>query len=206
MCIRDSGIAELNESGIAGATVKIVNDLGAAQTLTTDEYGYFRSAVVAGTAVRIEVTKPSNLTGLHTTVAGNSTIKVLPHNASGEVVNVGFQYPSEFCQNNAYLGIPCYARSNPVTGEPALSVINSTWGQSTALPSGLANWQVPSAPITAATYGEIGTTWAVSYTHLDVYKRQEYCWADYVLEAGIYAERAYPCYSGPMLRKVDEAH
>ncbi len=48
--------------------------------------------------------------------------------------------------------------------------------------------------------------WYVAQMKNDSRKGQEYCWADYVLEAGIYAERAYPCYSGPMLRKVDEAH
>lgn len=48
--------------------------------------------------------------------------------------------------------------------------------------------------------------WYVAQMKNDSRVGQEYCWADYVLEAGIYAERAYPCYSGPMLRKVEEAH
>lgn len=46
--------------------------------------------------------------------------------------------------------------------------------------------------------------WYVAQLKNDARKGREYCWADYVVEAGVYTERPYPCYSGPMIRRVDD--
>jgi hypothetical protein len=44
--------------------------------------------------------------------------------------------------------------------------------------------------------------WYVAQLKNDGTKGREYCWADFVLEAGVYIEKAYPCYSGPMIQPV----
>jgi hypothetical protein len=36
----------------------------------------------------------------------------------------------------------------------------------------------------------------------DARQGHEYCWADFVVDKGVYVPRAYPCYSGPTLNYV----
>jgi hypothetical protein len=41
--------------------------------------------------------------------------------------------------------------------------------------------------------------WYVAQMVNDARPGHEYCWADYVIDKGVYVPRAYPCYSGPTL-------
>lgn len=41
--------------------------------------------------------------------------------------------------------------------------------------------------------------WYVAQMVNDARVGHEYCWADYIVENGVYVPRAYPCYSGPTL-------
>ncbi len=41
--------------------------------------------------------------------------------------------------------------------------------------------------------------WYVAQLKNDARSGQEYCWADFAIEAGVYVPKAYPCYSGPLL-------
>lgn len=41
--------------------------------------------------------------------------------------------------------------------------------------------------------------WYVAQMQADARPGQQYCWADTVLQDGLYVAKAYPCYSGPML-------
>ncbi len=44
--------------------------------------------------------------------------------------------------------------------------------------------------------------WYVAQLKNDNTPNKEYCWADVVLENGIYNPRAYPCYSGPLFNPI----
>lgn len=46
--------------------------------------------------------------------------------------------------------------------------------------------------------------WYVAQLKNDNTPNKEYCWADVVLENGIYNPRAYPCYSGPFFKPIGE--
>jgi hypothetical protein len=45
--------------------------------------------------------------------------------------------------------------------------------------------------------------WYVAQMVNDARPGHEYCWADYVIDKGVYVPRAYPCYSGPTLSYVN---
>jgi hypothetical protein len=44
--------------------------------------------------------------------------------------------------------------------------------------------------------------WYVAQLQNDSKPGSEYCWADFVLTDGVYQPKAYPCFSGPLLRPV----
>jgi hypothetical protein len=44
--------------------------------------------------------------------------------------------------------------------------------------------------------------WYVAQMVNDARAGHEYCWADFVIEGGVYVPKAYPCYSGPILQYV----
>jgi hypothetical protein len=47
--------------------------------------------------------------------------------------------------------------------------------------------------------------WYVAQMQNDARQGHEYCWADFVIDKGVYVPRAYPCYSGPTLTYVNPA-
>ncbi len=62
-------------------------------------------------------------------------------------------------------------------------------------------FMVPPEPIPAQNTAPL-VLWYVAQLQNDASAGKEYCWADYVLTEGVYQPKAYPCFSGPLLRPV----
>ncbi len=45
--------------------------------------------------------------------------------------------------------------------------------------------------------------WYVAQMQNDARQGHEYCWADFMIDKGVYVPRAYPCYSGPTLNYIN---
>jgi hypothetical protein len=59
----------------------------------------------------------------------------------------------------------------------------------------------PKEPIDAKSTAPL-VFWYVAQMVNDARQGHEYCWADFVIDKGVYVPRAYPCYSGPTLSYV----
>jgi hypothetical protein len=64
---------------------------------------------------------------------------------------------------------------------------------------------IPREPITSQRTAPL-VLWYVAQMKNDQRPGQEYCWADFVVQDGTYAPKAYPCYSGPLFRFTPPSH
>jgi hypothetical protein len=62
----------------------------------------------------------------------------------------------------------------------------------------------PKEPIDAKSNTPL-VLWYVAQMQNDARQGHEYCWADFVVDKGVYVPRAYPCYSGPTLNYASPA-
>ena len=106
------------ETGQIGVIVKAYNASGAeVGTSTTDKNGIYFITGVSG-PLRIEFSNIPNLD--FSSFSGGTSVQFV--NGGATNVNFGINYPSDYCQKNPQVIIPCYALKTPSNGslEPIL--------------------------------------------------------------------------------------
>jgi uncharacterized repeat protein (TIGR01451 family) len=159
-----SGVKDVNESGLAGITVTAYNAAGAtaATTATASNGTYTLSGLTNGIAYRVEFTgiPAGYYTGPKGSGSGTSVQFVT---ASATNVNLGVNYPSDYCQANPNLVVPCYDAGasttsgfDNVTTHPAIIAFPSTATGSTSAPTN-------PAPTKNVAVSKVGSVWGTAF-------------------------------------------
>jgi SdrD B-like domain len=180
-------VTNLGPDGILGTSDDTITTYPTVTTSGTGNYTITTTpAPVAGTSCRVDFTwdsatqitgvTPNPLYGMFPTFAGSGSNTATQFVADGATVNLGLNYPADFCQNNPTLATNCYAagsasgpstiggtsrdssllgalRSFPYSAKSDL--IPGVWNGSAAAPN--------PPPTTLATNVQVGSTWGVAY-------------------------------------------
>lgn len=159
-----SGVKDANESGLAGITVTAYNSAGAsaATTATATNGTYTLSGLTNSASYRVEFTGiPS---GYYTGPKGSSSGTTVQFvTASATNINLGVNYPAEYCQTNPNIVIPCYdagastqAGFDNVATHPAIIAFPSTATGTTSAPT-------TPAPTKNVPVMKVGSVWGTAF-------------------------------------------
>jgi len=154
----DNGTRSSGDLPVGNVLVTAYDAAGAVvDTDTTDASGNYSLSIPNGTAVRIEFTNiPAGLEPGAYGVDSGTTVQFVISPAAG--VDLGLSIPTDYCQNNPFILMPCYKNGDPlvagtVAGETALvSIPYDAYGR----------YDVTiEQPL--ASYAQIGATWGLGY-------------------------------------------
>ncbi|GAB2515272.1 hypothetical protein GCM10027085_01380 [Spirosoma aerophilum] len=118
--VRSYTATALGEIGVGGVTVNVYNSAGLAGTTTTSSatanVGSYTVSVSGSGPFRVEfVNLPSGYyNGIRGSASGTSVQFVASSPASN--INLGINYPSDYCQADPNFIVPCYVNGNPTGG------------------------------------------------------------------------------------------
>lgn len=159
-----NGLDDQIGKGIGGIEVYIYscdnegNSIQADNTLTDADGTYFFSGLSDGVTYRVEFIVPASMNFLQSGFNGadsRTSVQFVTSPSCG--ANIGLATPSDFCEADPSLAIPCYVNGDPLaTGsgsanEEALVLFKSSYEGGNPKPTLL------------ATAEEIGATWGVAY-------------------------------------------
>ncbi len=157
----ENGIKDANESAQQGIQVKVFDCNGALVQTSTTDFGGNWSVTVATTPsstvkYRVEFSIPTALaaTGLQPALngTGNRT-SVQFISAATCSANFGVNYPSDYCQPNPPIAVPCYEPGN-LASNTNKGLVSIPYNSSGATPTGITG---------IAGLNQIGTVWGMGY-------------------------------------------
>jgi len=159
-----NGLDDQIGGGIAGIEVHIFGcdtdgNSEAISVMTTDADGtYFFSGLNDGETYRIEFVIPSSLNFLQSGFNGSDSRTTVQFvNSPSCEASIGLASPSDFCEADPFIAIPCYVNGDPLAA-------NSGSAEEEALVSFRSSYEGSNPrPIVLATAAEIGATWGVTY-------------------------------------------
>jgi len=159
-----NGINDQTGGGIAGIEVYLYdcdaegNSVVVENTTTDGDGTYFFSGLTDGTTYRVEFIVPAAMNFLQSGFNGtDSRTTVQFVNSPTCEASIGLATPSDFCESDPSLAIPCYVNGDPLASgsgsadEEALVLFKSSYEGGNPKPTVL------------ATASEIGATWGVAY-------------------------------------------
>ncbi len=159
-----NGLDDQIGGGIAGIEVHIFgcdadgNSESISNTTTDTDGTYFFSGLNDGETYRIEFIIPNSLSHLQSGFNGaDSRTTVQFVNSPSCEVSIGLASPSDFCEADPSIAVPCYVNGDPLAAgsgsadEEALVYFKSSYEGGNP------------RPIVLATAAEIGATWGVTY-------------------------------------------
>ncbi|GAB4028660.1 hypothetical protein GCM10028809_16820 [Spirosoma gilvum] len=162
------GVKNTGETtGIPGITVTAYDCAGTVYTTTTDVNGQYKLTIPAANyPVRVEFTNlPAaySAQGTPNGTDGRTTVQFITAPDCG--VDLGMSDPTDFCQNNPKIFVPCYVNGNPLAGGTAGSMdafvsVNYT-DFSTSTGSG--NYTNSANPAHIANASQVGALWGTVY-------------------------------------------
>lgn len=106
--------------GIQGMAVTATDSLSNSFSTTTDSDGtYTINSLIANRTYRVEFTFPDALLWANATFYGDDNGTTVQFVKSGNCANLGVASPSDYCESNPLLAIPCYVNGNPLIGGTA---------------------------------------------------------------------------------------
>jgi len=159
-----NGLDDQIGGGIAGIEVHIFgcDTAGNSESIsvtTTDSDGtYFFSGLNDGETYRIEFIIPNSLNFLQSGFNGDDSRTTVQFVSSPSCeANIGLANPSDFCEADPFIAIPCYVNGDPLAA-------NSGSADEEALVSFRSSYEGSNPrPMVLATAAEIGATWGVTY-------------------------------------------
>jgi trimeric autotransporter adhesin len=155
-----------DDQGLSNINVQAIDCVGNRYTVSTDRYGDYSIAVpTANYPVRLEFSNvPSGFRqGTLNGTDGRTSVQFVAGPSCSN--DFGVLSPSDFCQNNPKMFVPCYAYGDPLAPGGALS-LTSVSGEQDALvgfdytAAGVKDASKISTMIKAR---EVGTLWGVAY-------------------------------------------
>ncbi len=154
------GVDNENGAGVAGITVNLYPVSGALISLSTLADGTYTTSVPSGGAYRVEFIIPNSLKYLKPTTVGSDNGTIVQFiTAPNCSVNLGVSYPSDYCQANPSLIVPCYVNGNPTinagSAKDSVVLVSVPFLTPNSAPN-----SVESKLLKAK---DIGATWGVAY-------------------------------------------
>ncbi len=155
-----NGTQDIREPGIGGATITgfdaVNTNLGTVFTAANGAYTY--NWGTADTTIRLEFGAPLGFQPGANGGMSNTTVQFV---TNGQVANVGFNRPGEFCQQNPDLALNCFQFGAQTTGTRDV-LIRFGYNNGAAAPPWSAG--VDSGPQTDLSFdNQIGTTWGLAH-------------------------------------------
>jgi len=161
-----NGVQDAREPGVNGVTVTAYNSANkVVATATTgsgsNQLGRYTLNVPGGTGpVRVQfsqfgtgATRPQ-LSGLFpSNHASGTPVQFVNGTEASNTVNMGLEYPSEFCQNNPQLATSCYVRGDQTVAAPAV----------VRFPYNSSGTESSNPPTPLALTSDVGATWGLAY-------------------------------------------
>ncbi|WP_080058773.1 SdrD B-like domain-containing protein [Spirosoma aerolatum] len=162
------GVKNAGETtGVSGIVVKAYDCAGTVYTTTTDVNGQYKLTIpLANYPVRLEFTNlPSaySAQGTPNGVDGRTTVQFITAPDCG--VDLGMSDPTDYCQNNPKIFVPCYVNGNPLasgtagTQDAFVSVNYNDFSTST----GSGNYTNSTNPAHIASASQVGALWGTVY-------------------------------------------
>ncbi|HRK75419.1 MAG TPA: SdrD B-like domain-containing protein, partial [Rhodothermales bacterium] len=150
-----NGVKDTYDIGVPGVLVSAYGSNGSLITsTTTNASGSYSLSVSSGTQVRIEFTQiPAGSYPTNAGTGNGTTVQFATAPASN--VNLGINYPADYCENNPKMATPFYVNGNPLAGGTAGGA-NAFWTYNYSD----IDYSTPTATTTA---NRIGATWGVAY-------------------------------------------
>jgi hypothetical protein len=146
----NGAIDNANELGIAGVTVTVydLDDTPLLNTLS-DANGDYSLTIAADGPYRVEFsTLPTGYVSSPIGPQSGSTIQFVPDGGSNSV-NLGLNYPSDYCQDNPELALTCFVVGDQSNALPVVATLPYTLTGSTAT--------------SQATSDQVGSVWGIAY-------------------------------------------
>jgi SdrD B-like domain len=102
------GVRQTGEPGLAGVTVTVVSEAGAAVSTATGADGSF---TVGGLSGRYRVEFSGQAAGMYPSRAGAGSATSVQFADSGTTVSAAFASPSDYCQANPNIALACFQQS-----------------------------------------------------------------------------------------------
>jgi SdrD B-like domain len=102
------GVRQLGEPGVAGVTVTVVSETGAAVSTATGTDGTY---TVGGLSGRYRIEFSGQPTGTYSSRAGAESATTVQFADSGATVNAAFANPADYCQANPDIAVACFQQS-----------------------------------------------------------------------------------------------
>lgn len=154
----DNGVRGAGDLPVAGVLVTAYNATGATvDSDTTNSSGAYSLTIPNGTQVRIEFSGiPSGLEPGAFGIDSGTTVQFATSPAAG--VDLGLSQPSDYCQNNPFLVMPCYINGDPL-------VAGSVASQTAIVSIPYDAYGIYDATIEQplASYAQVGATWGLAY-------------------------------------------
>ncbi|HCK65902.1 MAG TPA: hypothetical protein DHW49_06530 [Anaerolineae bacterium] len=154
----DNGVRGSGDTGVSGILVTAYDASGATvDSDTTSSTGDYSLSIPDGTQVRIEFTNiPSNLAPGAFGIDSGTTVQFVTSPSAG--VDMGLSLPSDYCQNNPFIVMPCYINGDPLVAGSVASQVALV-----SIPYNAYGRYDATIEEPLATYAQIGATWGLAY-------------------------------------------
>lgn len=147
--------------GVQGVQVNLYDDCGSVTAITyTDANGnYIFNGLTNGTTYRVEFLLPESVAcWAKPTRAGADNGTTVQFVQPGNCASLGLADPSDYCEENPFIFVPCFVAGDPTSGDPAYDTFDAFVGFEY---NSDANSK---AGLTNLAYAvDLGTTWGVAY-------------------------------------------
>jgi LPXTG-site transpeptidase (sortase) family protein len=154
----DNGVRGAGDLPVSGVLATAYDATGATvDSDTTNSSGVYSLSIPNGTQVRIEFSNiPSGLEPGAFGVDSGTTVQFVTSPAAG--VDLGLSQPSDYCNNNPFLVMPCYINGDPL-------VAGSVASQTALVSIPYDAYGIYDATIEEplASYAQVGSTWGLAY-------------------------------------------
>lgn len=154
----DNGVRGAGDLPVSGVLVTAYDATGATvDSDTTNSSGVYSLSIPNATQVRIEFSNiPSGLEPGAFGIDSGTTVQFVTSPAAG--VDLGLSQPSDYCNNNPFLVMPCYINGDPL-------VAGSVASQTALVSIPYDAYGIYDATIEEplASYAQVGATWGLAY-------------------------------------------
>ncbi len=158
-----NGMKDATEVGFAGVSVTAYNAAGTAfGPVTTSASGSYTTAALAAGNYRIEFTSlPAGYFNGPKGTASGTTVQFAAAGAAN--VNLGIAHPTDYCQNNPPLALPCYEGGAGTTAGWTTASTHPGIAAFPATATGTQASPMQPMPTKNVAIGSIGSTWGAAW-------------------------------------------